>query len=71
MKQDVIKDIPADKIEYVISQYVHKKRDRDILRLKWLDECTFHEIAEKVGMSDRGVQYVVDRNLTRLLKYIL
>ncbi len=71
MKQDIIKDIPADKIEYVISQYVHKKRDRDILRLKWLDELTFHEIAIKVDMSDRGVQYVVDRNLTRLLKYIL
>ena len=70
MKQDIIKDIPTDKIEFVISQYVHKKRDREILRLKWLDECTYHEIAEIVGMSDRGVQYVVDRNLARLLKYI-
>ena len=70
MKQDIIKDIPTDKIEFVISQYVHKKRDREILRLKWLDELTYHEIAEIVGMSDRGVQYVVDRNLARLLKYI-
>lgn len=70
MKQDIIKDIPSDKLEYLISQYVHKKRDREILRLKWLDELTFHEVATIVGMSDRGVQYVVDRNLTRLLKYI-
>ena len=71
MKNDIIEDISTDKIEYVISQYVHKKRDREILRLKWLDEDTYHEIAEKVEMSDRGVQYVVERYRVKLLKYFL
>ncbi len=71
MKNDIIEDVPYDKIEYIISQYVHKKRDREILRLKWLDEETYHDIATRVGMSDRGVQYVVERYRVKFLKYFI
>ncbi len=73
MKNDFIVDCPASKIENIIDEYVHNKRDRTILKLKWLDEITYHEIAEhpEVMMSDRGVQYVVDRYRKKLLKYFI
>lgn len=64
-------DCPNSKIEYVISEYVHNKRDREILRLKWIDAETYHEIAERMEMSDRGVQYIVDRYRRKLLKYFV
>ena len=68
--QEIV-DCSAEKIDFIISQYVHKKADREILRLKWLDEITYREIAEITGMSVRGVQYVVSRNRKKLLKYFL
>ena len=69
MYDDKIVDFSSDYIEYIIDQYVHSKRDRTILKQKWLDDETYHTIAENVGMSDRGVQYVVDRWRKKLLKY--
>lgn len=69
MYDDKILDFSSDYIEYIIDQYVHSKRDREILKQKWLDDETYHTIAVNVEMSDRGVQYVVDRWRKKLLKY--
>lgn len=65
----MISDFSNSKIDNVITEYVHNRRDREILRLRWLDEDTYQAIGEKVGMSTRGVQYVVDRYRKKLLKY--
>lgn len=64
-------DCPNSKIEYVINEYVHNKRDREILRLKWIDAETYHSIAETMDMSDRGVQYIVDKYRKKLLKHFV
>lgn len=73
-KPEVVKygacaDIPASKIELIISEYVHNARDRDILRRKWLDEATYETIAEEFSLSVRGTQYIVQRYRKKLLKY--
>lgn len=70
MKQ-IIVDVPSSHIEYIIDEYVHNKRDREILKLKWLDEETYAVIAEKFDMSDRGIQYIVERYRRKLLKYFV
>lgn len=66
-----IEDIPISKLENIIAEYVHNKRDRDILRMKWIDEATYSAIAEHFDMSDRGVQYVVERYRKKLLKFFV
>lgn len=71
MSADILLDIPASKIEHIINEYCHNKRDREILKMKWLDEETYSTIAEHFQMSDRGVQYVVDRYRRKLLKYFV
>ena len=69
--KNIIVDCPSSKIEFIITEYVHNKRDREILRMKWLDEDTYETIAEKFNMSVRGVQYVLDRYRKKLLKYFI
>lgn len=45
-----------------IRERIHKKRDRQILARKLIDGATYEQIAEEVGMSTRGVKYVVQRH---------
>jgi DNA-directed RNA polymerase specialized sigma24 family protein len=45
-----------------IRERIHKRRDRQIMARKLIDGATYEEIAEEVGMSPRGVKYVVQRH---------
>lgn len=45
-----------------IRERIHKKRDRQIMARKLIDGATYEDIAEEVGMSPRGVKYVVQRH---------
>lgn len=45
-----------------IRERIHKKRDRQIMARKLIDGATYEAIAEEVGMSPRGVKYVVQRH---------
>lgn len=45
-----------------IREKIHKKRDRQIMARKLIDGATYEAIAEEVGMSPRGVKYVVQRH---------
>lgn len=45
-----------------IRERIHKRRDRQIMARKFIDGATYEEIAEEVGMSPRGVKYVVQRH---------
>ena len=64
-------DIPADRISFIISQYVHSDRDRYALTMRWIDGKTYSTIAEELSMSDRGVQYLIERYRKKLLKYFV
>ncbi len=50
-----------------IRERIHKKRDRQILARKLIDGVTYEELAEEVGMSPRGVKYVVERHRNKIL----
>lgn len=45
-----------------IREKIHNKRDRQIMARKLIDGATYEAIAEEVGMSPRGVKYVVQRH---------
>ena len=59
------------KIYYIINEYVHNGRDRYILQSRWIEGKTYRLIAEEIEMSDRGVQYIVDRYTKLLHKYFV
>lgn len=45
-----------------IRERIHKKRDREILKLKLIDGETYEAIAEEIGMSARGVKNIVKKH---------
>lgn len=51
----------------MINERIHSKRDRNIMRRKMIDGITYEALAEEVGMSSRGVKYVVRRNRGNLV----
>lgn len=47
-------------IEYRINEHVHSKRDREILRLKLIDGCTYEQIGyDYFNLSPRYVYTIV------------
>lgn len=49
-----------------IRERIHSKRDRQIMARKLIDGITYEALAEEVGMSPRGVKYVVNRNKEKI-----
>ena len=48
-----------EEIQRRIDAWIHKERDRQILKRKLIDGITFEALAEEVDMSPRGVQNIV------------
>ena len=41
-----------------IEEYVHNRRHRELLRLRFCEGCTYEEISEIVSFSPEHVRYV-------------
>lgn len=46
----------------LIDERIHSEKARGIMKRKLIDGVTFEALAEEVGMSTRGVKYLVQRN---------
>ena len=54
-------------IEKLIDEYIHSKRDREILKAKYIDGLTFEQIAEKFDLSDRQTKNIVYKHGKKIL----
>lgn len=66
MKQKI--DMPNSEIERRISELIHSKRDRTIMRMKLIHGMSNEAIAEKVSMSPVQVQRITQRETKMILK---
>lgn len=46
----------------LINERIHSEKARGIMKRRLIDGVTFEALAEEVGMSTRGVKYLVQRN---------
>lgn len=46
------------RMEWVIAEYVHSERDRQLLRRRFLDGITQDAVANELQMSKRQIQYI-------------
>lgn len=60
------------RMAYVIDEYIHKERDRLIMRLHYIDGWTAEEIAqhEKVDLSPRWVYNILSKRLAEIAKHL-
>lgn len=60
-----------DKMEYVISQYVHSERDRNILRRWFIDGKLQKEIADEYGLTIRAIRKIIVKHEAVLFRHLL
>lgn len=59
-------NLPNSQIQHLIYEYIHSKRDREIMKCTLIDGQTAEWIAEKYDMNTRTIQRIIARYLIRL-----
>ena len=65
-----MKEYTNSQIEGIISEYIHSKRDRDILRLRFIDGLTYEQIAEKIDISVRQTKNIIYKKQEIIFKHL-
>ena len=68
--EEVMVDYSNTVINEAIEEYIHKKRDRDILKRRLIDGITFEKLAEEFDLSVRNVKYIVYKGQDRIFKHL-
>ena len=59
-------DMSRTDIEYLIEEWIHKERDRQILKRRLLDGICYEPLAEEFDLSVRQVKNIVYKAEERL-----
>lgn len=61
-------DMSRTEIEFLIDEWIHKERDRAILKRRLLDGICYEPLAEEFDLSVRQVKSIVYKAEERLFK---
>lgn len=71
-KREIPAGIKNSDLDFLIEEYVRKKRDRDILRGKWFEGLTIEQLAERFDVGEKAIKNVLygigDKILIRALE---
>lgn len=63
-------DYSNSKIAEAIDEFVHNKRDREVLKLRLIDGLTYEKIAEQMDLSPRAVKYIIYRGQDKVFRHL-
>jgi hypothetical protein len=63
-------DYSNSQIEKIIDEYVHSKRDREILKRRYIDGILQEPLAEEFNISIRQVQNIIYKNENTIFKHL-
>jgi hypothetical protein len=66
-----IDDIPNSEIEKVIDEYIHSKRDRDIMKRRLIDGICFEPLADEFDMSVRQIKNIVYKLEKKVFRHLI
>lgn len=66
-----MRDYSNSEMNNVIDEWIHSKRDREILKLCYIDGETFESIAEKVDLSPRRISTIIANGTLVIEKHLL
>lgn len=69
-KKHNMNNVPISKIEFLISEWIHNKKYRDILRMKLIDDETFETVAEVFDMSVPQIKTIVYASVAKMYEHI-
>ena len=65
-----MKEYTNSQISFVIDEYIHRERDRKILKRRLIDGVCFEPLAEEFGISTRQCKRIVYIGMERIIKHI-
>lgn len=57
-------------IQYLIDEYIHSERDRNILKDRFINGLTFSELSEKYFLSESQVKRIVKKMDKLLIEFV-
>lgn len=63
-------DYSNERVSWVIDQYIHNKRNREILKRRLIDGVCFEPLAEEFDLSVRQVKNIVYKGEKVIFKYV-
>lgn len=66
-----INDLSKSDIELLIDEYIHKERDRAILKRRLIDGICYEPLAEEFDLSVRQVKNIVYKSRDKLLGHVI
>lgn len=63
-------EITTSEMLALIDEYVHRERDRHILKRRLIDGIIFEDLAEEFDLSVRQVKRIVYRESERVFKHL-
>ena len=65
-----MKPYTNSRIIYLIDEHIHNKRDREIMKLHYVDGISADEIAKKVDLTPRRVSQILSDRLLEIDRYL-
>lgn len=57
-------------ISLIIDEWIHSKRDREILKRRLIDGCCYEPLAEEFNLSVRQVKSIIYKNENIVFKHL-
>ena len=65
-----MRDYTHSEMRNLIDEHIHSERDRNILKLCYIDGYTYESIAEKVELSPRRISTIISNGTVIIEKYL-
>lgn len=65
-----VRDYTNTEVQNIIDEWIHSKKDREILHLRLIDGLTIEELAERFDRSPRQMQRIINRLQTIVFLHI-
>ena len=63
-------DISNDRMFALIDEWIHKERDRAIMKRRFCDGIIYAQIAEEFDMSERQIKRICYENFEKLINHM-
>jgi len=70
MSVDHEKIISVSKMSALIEEWIHKERDRAIMKRRFCDGIIYAQIAEEFDMSERQIKRICYENFEKLINHM-
>lgn len=64
-----MEDYTNSEMKFLINEYIHKERDRNILVRRLCDGLTYEQLAEEFNLSTQRIKAIVYKGQDKVFKY--